>query len=227
MRSTSRAGRASRRCSRASPATPLVYYVFDLLEVEGEPLVDLPLEERRARLEKLLDKRNRTSGSRRASTTASAARGCRGAGARGDRRQARRLAVPPGRRTREWLKVKTPRPAGVRDRRLHEGAGASGGTLRLTRARRTGEGGELVYAGNVGTGFNDKEIDAAAREAASRSSVTTPPFREVPKMPRVRKGDVVWVEPEARRRGGVRRVDARRTAAGARRTRGCARTRRR
>ena len=40
--------------------TPIVYYVFDLLEVEGEPTVDLPLEERRKRLEKLLDKRNRT-----------------------------------------------------------------------------------------------------------------------------------------------------------------------
>src|SRR5437588_2996380 len=40
--------------------TPLVYFVFDVLEVEGEPLVDLPLVERRKRLEKLLDKRNRT-----------------------------------------------------------------------------------------------------------------------------------------------------------------------
>src|SRR5207302_6708460 len=40
--------------------TPLVFYVFDLLELEGEPLVDLPLVERRKRLAQLLDKRNRT-----------------------------------------------------------------------------------------------------------------------------------------------------------------------
>src|SRR6185437_8686315 len=39
--------------------TPIVYYVFDLLEVEGEPVIDLPLSERRARLQKLLDGRNR------------------------------------------------------------------------------------------------------------------------------------------------------------------------
>ena len=39
--------------------TALVYYVFDVLEVEGVPLVDLPLRERRERLEKLLDRRNR------------------------------------------------------------------------------------------------------------------------------------------------------------------------
>src|SRR5206468_7758969 len=45
---------------QAKPGTPLVYFVFDLLELEGEPLVDLPLTERRKRLEKLLDRRNKT-----------------------------------------------------------------------------------------------------------------------------------------------------------------------
>ena len=40
--------------------TPIVYYVFDVLEIEGEPLVDLPLVERRKRLEGLLDRRNKT-----------------------------------------------------------------------------------------------------------------------------------------------------------------------
>ena len=30
---------------------PLVFYVFDLLEVDGEPVIDLPLTERRHRLE--------------------------------------------------------------------------------------------------------------------------------------------------------------------------------
>ena len=37
--------------------TPIVYFVFDLLEVEGEPIIDLPLVERRKRLEKLLDEK--------------------------------------------------------------------------------------------------------------------------------------------------------------------------
>ena len=35
---------------------PLVYYVFDLLELEGEPLVQLPFTERRERLEEILDR---------------------------------------------------------------------------------------------------------------------------------------------------------------------------
>jgi bifunctional non-homologous end joining protein LigD len=42
------------------PGTPILYYLFDLLEVDGEPIVELPLSERRGRLEKLLDKRNHT-----------------------------------------------------------------------------------------------------------------------------------------------------------------------
>ena len=39
--------------------TPIVYYVFDVLEIEGEPVVDLPLVERRRFFEGLLDRRNK------------------------------------------------------------------------------------------------------------------------------------------------------------------------
>ncbi len=42
------------RDAAGKPGTPLVYEIFDLLELDGEPLVDLPLTERRERLEALL-----------------------------------------------------------------------------------------------------------------------------------------------------------------------------
>src|SRR5207247_9031300 len=45
---------------QGKPGTPIVYYVFDVLEIEGEPVVDLPLVEQRKRLEQLLDRRNKT-----------------------------------------------------------------------------------------------------------------------------------------------------------------------
>ena len=48
------------------PGTPLVYDVFDVLEIDGEPLVDLPLTERRERLEDLLDAERASSSSRSA-----------------------------------------------------------------------------------------------------------------------------------------------------------------
>src|SRR5205085_2015256 len=57
------------------------------------------------------------------------------------------------------------------------------------------KGNELVYVGNCGTGFKEADIDEllAKLRPLERPS---PPFREVPKMPKVRKGDVVWVEPK-------------------------------
>ena len=57
------------------------------------------------------------------------------------------------------------------------------------------EGKELAFAGNVGTGFNDREIDRLLAKLKPLER-DTPPFEDVPKMPRVRKGDVVWVEPK-------------------------------
>ena len=59
----------------------------------------------------------------------------------------------------------------------------------------TYERGDLVYAGNVGTGFSDREIDRLLGKLKPLER-KTPAFKEVPKMPRIRKGDVVWVEPK-------------------------------
>ena len=59
----------------------------------------------------------------------------------------------------------------------------------------TYEGGDLVYVGNVGTGFSDREIDRLLKKLKPLEQ-STPPFKGVPKMPRVKKGDVVWVEPK-------------------------------
>src|SRR5262249_42625855 len=51
-------GRASSPARRRGTGT-LVYSAFALLGLDGEPLVDLPLRERRARLRALLDGRSR------------------------------------------------------------------------------------------------------------------------------------------------------------------------
>jgi bifunctional non-homologous end joining protein LigD len=174
--------------------TPLVYYVFDVLEVEGEPLIDLPFVERRKRLEKLLDKRNRTVrlsetfDDGRALYEAAKQQGLEGI-------MAKRLdsRYMPGRRTRDWLKIKTHGEQEFVIAGYTKGTGrraSSFGSLVLGYHR----GNELVYAGNVGTGFNSREIEKLLDELRPLRRTTTP-FREVPKMPKVRKGDVIWVEP--------------------------------
>jgi bifunctional non-homologous end joining protein LigD len=53
----------------------------------------------------------------------------------------------------------------------------------------------LDYVGNVGTGFNEAEIEKLLAKLRPLER-KKPPFGTVPKMPRIRKGDVVWVEPK-------------------------------
>ncbi|CAN5138799.1 DNA ligase D [soil metagenome] len=190
------AGRSSfSAMQQGKEGTPIVYYVFDVLEVEGEPLIDLPLVERRKRLEALLDKRNRTIRLSEpfddGEALLAAAKQQQLEGVIAKRLDSRYL---PGKRARDWLKLKT----------HHEQefvvAGYTKGTGR--RASSFGSlvlgyylGDELVYAGNVGTGFDSREIEKLLDRLRPRRR-PDPPFREVPKMPKVRKGDVIWVEPE-------------------------------
>jgi bifunctional non-homologous end joining protein LigD len=175
--------------------TPIVYFVFDLLEVEGEPIIDLPLVERRKRLEKLLDKRNTTVrfsesfDDGRALLRAAKQQKLEGIMAK--RLESKYL---PGKRTRDWLKIK---PHGRQEFVIAgytKGQGRRSGTLGslVLGAYR---GAELAYVGNVGTGFTEQEIERLLKllEPLRRDDT---PFREVPKMPKVRKGDVVWVEPK-------------------------------
>jgi bifunctional non-homologous end joining protein LigD len=174
---------------------PLVYYVFDLLELEGVPLIDLPFVERRKRLDGVLDRRNRTVQLSEAFEDghvleqAAVQQGLEGVMAK--RAQSR---YEPGRRSREWRKVKP-----GKQRQEFVIAGYTKGQGR--RAGRLGalilavnRGGELHYVGNCGTGFTETEIEKLLKLLRPLERPTSP-FPAVPKMPRIRKGDVVWVEP--------------------------------
>jgi bifunctional non-homologous end joining protein LigD len=175
--------------------TPIVYYLFALLELEGESIIDLPLVERRKRLEQLIDRRNSTVrlsepfDDGRALLNAAKQQKLEGILAK--RLDSRYL---PGKRTRDWLKIKSHGRQEFTIAGYTRGQGRRSGTLGslVLGAYR---GGDLVYVGNVGTGFNDQEIQRLLR-ALKPLERDEPPFRVVPKMPRVRKGDVVWVEPK-------------------------------
>jgi bifunctional non-homologous end joining protein LigD len=174
---------------------PLVFYVFDVLEIDGEPVLDLPLVARRERLESLLDRRNTTVrlseafDDGRALYEAAEAQGLEGIIAKkADSR------YQPGKRTREWLKIKT------HGRQEFVIAGYTKGRGR--RAGRLGslvlavnDAGKLRYVGNCGTGFTDEEIDLLMSKLRPLER-KSPPFADVPKMPKVRREDVVWVEPK-------------------------------
>ncbi|MFL6014316.1 MAG: DNA ligase D [Gaiellaceae bacterium] len=175
--------------------TALVYYVFDVLEVEGVPLVDLTLRERRERLGKLLDRRNRCVRLSEAfddgDALYEAAKQQELEGIMAKRLDSR---YAEGRRTRDWLKVKTHGRQEFIIAGYTHGGGRRASTFgSLILAVR--EGDELRYVGNVGTGFNDAEIRRLLSKLKPLRRETSP-FRPIPKLPRVRKDEIVWVEPQ-------------------------------
>ena len=101
--------------------------------------------------------------------------------------------------------------AGARRRRLHEGPGPASAAWARSSLAVHEEGG-LRWVGNVGTGFTEDEIDELLARLRPLERPDSP-LVEVPKMPRVRKSDVVWVEPTLVVEVAVRRVDARRPPA--------------
>jgi bifunctional non-homologous end joining protein LigD len=174
--------------------TPLVYAVFDVLEIDGVAVTELPIEERRDRLAALLDVRQRAvqlSGffdHGEALLEAAKEQGLEGVMAK--RKDSRYLE---GKRTRDWLKIKT------HDRQEFVICGYTKGQGR--RAAGFGalvlgayQDDELVWVGNVGTGFNERTIEELLAKLEPLATETVP-FAAVPKMPKVRKGDVVWVRP--------------------------------
>jgi bifunctional non-homologous end joining protein LigD len=177
------------------PGTPVVYYLFDLLEVDGEPIVDLPLTERRERLEKLLERRNRTvllsESFDDGPALMGAARERKLEGVVAKRLESR---YQPGKRTRDWLKFKAHYEQEFVIAGYTRGKGRRAnafGSLVLAVYENDG----LEYVGNVGTGFDESEIERLLKKLRPLER-KQPPFARVPKLPRVRKGDVVWVEPK-------------------------------
>ena len=204
--------------------TTYLYLAFDLLELEGEPLVDLPLVERRARLAELLDLRpggvqlsatfedgdalytaaqeQRFEGivAKRADSRYLPA-GAAATGSRSRRRGGRSSSSPAGRRGRASAPAASARSSSPSTR----AASCAG---RATSARASTTPRSTACSGSCARSC------ARRHHSRSRQDAARPP----------RRRDLGRAG--ARRRGALRRVDARR-ACGRRSTRGCVRTRRR
>jgi bifunctional non-homologous end joining protein LigD len=174
-------------------STRLAYEVFDVLEVDGVPVVDLPLSERRSRLEKLLAPNPvvQLSGSfedGEALLEAATEQGLEGVMAK---RPASRYAESG--RGRDWLKIKTHGRQEFVICGYTKGQGRRSGSFGAL-VLGVHRGGDWEWVGNVGTGFGEREIRELLEKLKPLRRDESP-FVVAPKMPRVKKGDVVWVEP--------------------------------
>ena len=143
---------------RRQGEAPVTYVIFDLLHLDGRPLLDLPYEERRAELEALgLEGDSWQTPSYHRGDGAALLAASRGQGLEGI--VAKRLSSPyrPGRRTRDWLKVKNVRSQEVVIGGWLPGKGRREGELGALLAGYY-EGEELRYAGKIGTGFSARDL---------------------------------------------------------------------
>jgi bifunctional non-homologous end joining protein LigD len=145
---------------------PVTYLVFDLLHLDGRSLLELPYTKRREHLEnQSLDGPNWQTPSYHRGDGESLLELTRHRGLEGlvaKRLDSRYL---PGRRTHAWLKVKNLMGQELVIGGWLPGQGRRAGTLgALLVGYHEGDDGErhLRYAGRVGTGFTDDELDRLA-----------------------------------------------------------------
>ncbi|HMJ37466.1 MAG TPA: DNA ligase D [Baekduia sp.] len=183
---------------RLAKEAPVTYVAFDLVWLDGRSLMDRPYAERRALLREVLADGERWQvpdhvvGGGAELLAATREQGLEGI-------VAKRLDSPyePGRRTGHWIKIKnTNRQELViggwlpGEGRRRERVGA---LLVGVHETEDGVAGRLRFAGRVGTGFTDDELERLALLLAPLERKTSP-FDVVPpgvKIPR----EAVWVQP--------------------------------
>jgi bifunctional non-homologous end joining protein LigD len=167
---------------------PVYYYLFDLLEFEGEDVRSLPLSERKAKLRRAVDFHGplrfttHRKGQGEKALREACERGWEGVIAK--RVTSRYVAT----RSRDWLKLKCSRAQEL----VIGGWTAPKGSRQRLGALLVGywEKGKLRYAGKVGTGFDQQMLNLLGDEL-ERHERSSPPFA-ADHLPRAAR----WAEPE-------------------------------
>jgi len=188
-----------RDIERAMKTIPVTYIAFDLLYLDGRSIIREPLEDRKQMLDELVVKNPRidvstcVEGDGMALFEAASAAHLEGI-------VAKRVGSPyrPGKRGRDWLKVKTTYEADVVIGGWTRGEGS--------RSERFGsllvgayEDGDLRFIGAVGTGFNDRTLDDLLVKMRALETDANP-FDSDPQNDKVRWGKPIknphWARPE-------------------------------
>jgi DNA ligase D-like protein (predicted ligase) len=175
---------------RARAKYPAVCYIFDCLYLDGRAIVNEPLVRRRAWMADAIKRDTPYRVSEVVDEGKELFRAAAEMGLEGIMAKERKSVYQPGKRSAEWLKVKTRLSAecliigythGKGDRESLFGA--------LHLAQRGGN--ELVYVGKVGTGFDTKTMKEIYAELKGVKR-TTRPIKQKP----LDDAQTVWLEPE-------------------------------
>jgi bifunctional non-homologous end joining protein LigD len=174
-------------------AVPVVYYVFDLLWLDGISLLNEPYEQRRQQLSELCltGTAVRTPPSFTGVDGTAILRTAELAGLEGVIAKRLGSVYRPGRRSESWTKVPLIRTQEVVIVGWKPGQGRRAGTIGSLLLGVLDEAGALQYAGNVGTGFTDVMLGQLRERLTVIQRRTAP----VPGVPRVDARHARWVDP--------------------------------
>ncbi|HEV8652673.1 MAG TPA: non-homologous end-joining DNA ligase [Actinomycetes bacterium] len=182
--------RSAEELARNAGRVPIQFIAFDLLWLDGVPLLDRPLSERRARLAEVFVETRRMRLSQVVEEAGVAFFGeIEKLGLEGV--VGKRMASPyrPGQRSPDWRKVKAVHRQDCVIVGWTPGKGMRSATLGALLLA-VWDGGRLRYAGNVGTGFGQAFLAELLAELRERETTERP----VDPDPRVRGAR--WVRPE-------------------------------
>jgi bifunctional non-homologous end joining protein LigD len=186
--------------ARAAKSTPVLFVAFDLLYLDGKTLVSRPLEERKELLSDLVIPNEwvQVSTSVRGEGTA-LFEAARAQNLEGIVAKKAKCPYQPGKRTRDWLKIKTIYDADVVIAGWSAGEGSRSSSFGALIVGAYDDRG-LRFVGLVGTGFSDRTIGELAPKL-KELEVPEMPFVDDPrKLTSGRFGkpirDARWVRPE-------------------------------
>jgi bifunctional non-homologous end joining protein LigD len=179
---------------------PATFIAFDLLYLDGRSLLKEPIERRKELLEELVVIHERVQVSPYTECDGinlfETARRMQLEGIVGKKLG---CGYKPGKRVREWVKVKTIYDADVVIGGWTPGEGSRSSTFGALLAGAY-EDGELRFVGSVGTGFSEKVLDQLVPQLESRRTDECPFVVDPRRTPGNRFGKVIknprWVRPE-------------------------------
>jgi len=181
-----------RDIQRAEADVPVYYYVFDLLHLDGFDLQRVSLEQRKAQLERALAPSDAVMlldafhDDGVAAYEAAIEHGLEGIVAK------RRDSVyEAGRRGRSWLKIKGTTSDEFVVGGYSEGQGGRADTFGALLIGQYDDEGRLVYAGNAGSGLDDRTLASLRKRLDGLHRKTSPFANEVTIKP-----PPTWVDPE-------------------------------
>lgn len=179
----------------------LIYYLFDILWLDGKDLTGLPLKERQAILKMHMPKNDRIKLSQAFEESGiDFFNAAKKAGLEGIIAKKADSIYNSGNRSKEWLKIK----ANKRQEMVIGGYTRNNNTSKLFSALLVGiyNKGKLIYTGKIGTGFNDttqKEMIVRFKKLITQK----PPFDELPNInkpsrfrPDPPHATATWLKPE-------------------------------